>query len=283
MMVVKDPQVSVKELTLFFAVTLIASFAYVILSGYVESGVGSEAATTWYREKALVIIWAPLTFALLMSMLFRGKAGLALIASRFDPRGISLRWWLTALLLPIVVHVIPVYLSGGFAERTASEFSLVWMDAFALLFVVMIGEELGWRGYALPALQARFTPFVASLILGGLWASWHYPVWFGLGYGPAGDVGIAIAFILINSVGIIAMALIFTWLVNNTNACILLAMLYHGSNNATLRLYGSADATTPFLVSTGVVILVAAAIVLSNRETFFLGPEKEAAPSVRIS
>jgi membrane protease YdiL (CAAX protease family) len=39
-----------------------------------------------------------------------------------------------------------------------------------------LGEESGWRGYALPRLQRRFSPLASSLILGFLWANWHLPL-----------------------------------------------------------------------------------------------------------
>src|SRR5947199_3415499 len=46
---------------------------------------------------------------------------------------------------------------------------------FILLFIGL-GEEPGWRGFALPHLQARFSPFLASLVLALVWAIWHLPL-----------------------------------------------------------------------------------------------------------
>ncbi len=273
--IVKDPQVSAWELSGFFFATIVVSATWVFLSGpYIEPGVGSEAATAWFREKAIVIIWAPMSFALAMAAGFRGTGGLKLIGSRLDPRGIGLRWWLLALLLPMLVHFLPIVISGGFTERSVAELLSVWGSAFALLIFIMLGEEVGWRGYALPALQARRSPFIASLILGSLWAAWHFPVWFGLGYGPEGSVATGVAAVALSTFGIVALALILTWFANSTNACILVALLYHASNNATLRIYGSGEGSAAFLVSTAVVIVVAASIVAWDRKRFFSSPER---------
>ena len=229
----------------------------------------------WFREKAFVILWAPMSCALLTALLFRGRAGLWTIIRRFDPRHVRLHWWAVALLLPVGVHLLSLVLSGAFEERSVSATLMIWMAAFAMLFFLFAGEEVGWRGYALPALQARFTPFRASVILGLLWGVWHYPVWFGIGYGSSGAVSAGVIVVVLNAIGIIALALVMTWLTNRTGGCILILMLYHGSNNSVLRAYGSAEGPAAFLASTAVIIVIAAIVVTLDRETFFRKPLAE--------
>jgi membrane protease YdiL (CAAX protease family) len=83
-----------------------------------------------------------------------------------------------------------------------------------LAFVAVLGggqEELGWRGFALPRLQARYSPLAATLLLGFLWGVWHVPL-----YGPLGWV---LPLIL---------AFFYTYLYNRTGS-VLLCMLLHGS------------------------------------------------------
>jgi membrane protease YdiL (CAAX protease family) len=81
------------------------------------------------------------------------------------------------------------------------------------LLVVTIGggfEEPGWRGFALPRLQARHTPLKATLILGLVWGGWHLPL-YGLG-----------------AVGPLLFVFFYTWLYNRTGS-VLLCILLHAS------------------------------------------------------
>ena len=272
MRVIRDAQVSQRELVVFFAATLGLSAAYVLLSPpAVEPGAGRDQAREWFRQEALVILWAPMLFALLVTARFRGKAGLAALRSRFRIRGISLRWWLIALLLPPAIHLVPAFSSGGFETGDVTAWLRTWVVNMAFLSAVMIGEELGWRGYALPALQARRSPLVASLLLGLLWGVWHFPVWFGLGYGPDAEIGSGIAVVLSSTVNTVALAIILTWLVNHTHGSVPLAMLYHGANNASLRLYGDTDSALPHVLAYAITVGVAALIVGFNRKAFLEG------------
>jgi membrane protease YdiL (CAAX protease family) len=83
-----------------------------------------------------------------------------------------------------------------------------------LVFVAVLGgglEEPGWRGFALPRLQQRYTPVVATLFLGLAWGVWHVPL-----YGPLGFV---VPMVL---------AFFYTWLYNRTGS-VLLCILLHAS------------------------------------------------------
>src|SRR5215469_11672630 len=67
-----------------------------------------------------------------------------------------------ALDLSRYYHALPMLLVGGF----------IVSDTGAL------GEEIGWRGYALPRLLRLLSPLNASIVLGLMWAIWHVPGWF---------------------------------------------------------------------------------------------------------
>jgi membrane protease YdiL (CAAX protease family) len=87
-----------------------------------------------------------------------------------------------------------------------------------------LGEEIGWRGVAMPRLRARYGPLHASLILGLLWAFWHAPIWFS-GQWTAPTLANIAAYVF----WVVAVTFIFTWVFNNTRGSVLIAILLHGS------------------------------------------------------
>ena len=94
----------------------------------------------------------------------------------------------------------------------------VWLLTFGL------GEETGWRGFALPRLQATRSAFSASLLLGALWAAWHLPALF------YRETFMALGLLVIPMLLTIATAgaITFTWLYNSTQGSLLMVILFHG-------------------------------------------------------
>ncbi|MDZ7336120.1 MAG: CPBP family intramembrane metalloprotease [candidate division KSB1 bacterium] len=95
-------------------------------------------------------------------------------------------------------------------------------SSFLWLLTYGIGEETGWRGYALPRLQKNHSALSATVILWVFWALWHLSAFFYL-YDPT----IVIGFLL----GVLAGAIVFTWLYNSTGGSILMVTLLHGVFN----------------------------------------------------
>jgi membrane protease YdiL (CAAX protease family) len=87
-----------------------------------------------------------------------------------------------------------------------------------------LGEEIGWRGVALPRLQQFHAPVKASLILGVLWAFWHAPIWFSGQWSTPSVPNIAVYVFWI-----VAVTFIFTWVFNNTRGSVFMAILLHGT------------------------------------------------------
>ena len=94
-----------------------------------------------------------------------------------------------------------------------------------VIFVLVVGEELGWRGYALPQLLALWSPLTSSLILGVLWGLWHLPTFFITGM-PQYGLPLP-AFILLT----IEYSVLLTWLFLHTHGSVLIATLCHGAIN----------------------------------------------------
>ena len=117
-----------------------------------------------------------------------------------------------------------------------------------------MGEELGWRGYALPRLQTRRSALAASAILGTLWGLWHLPRLIANEQAPV--IG-ALGWLLL---GMIPWAIIYTWLSNGTGGSLLLPLLLHAATSVT-GLFLASPAAAPLAIAPALTWAVAAAIL----------------------
>ena len=100
-----------------------------------------------------------------------------------------------------------------------------------LLFGGPLGEEIGWRGWLLPRLQARLSPLLSSLIVGLVWGVWHLPLHLRGVYD--GGMGTGLAGFALRIASSCLLAVIFTWLYNRSRAGLLVVILLHTSVNNT--------------------------------------------------
>lgn len=170
--------------------------------------------------------------AIFMTWVTQGAAGLRRLLQRLTTWDVGVGWYLVALLaVPLIEIIITAAVAGPQMFRTLAPSSLLlYPAAFGAHFIFgPLFEETGWRGFALPRLQHRFGALPGTLLLGLLWAGWHFflyaPAWFA-GGAVTGVVNVAIF------VGFtVTISVLFTWLSNNTRASLLLVMLLHGSIN----------------------------------------------------
>jgi membrane protease YdiL (CAAX protease family) len=187
-----------------------------------------------------------------------------------DVRAIPARWlFVTVLFTPalLAVAVLVDLATGGtavldrIAERAVPFFAAPWtLPSFAAHVLVYgpIPEELGWRGYVLDRLQARWNALTASLILGVLWAVFHYPLFFIQDADPHHAQGAWSPWFWQFMIGIVPSAVIYTWIFNNTRRSTLAAILFHFASNFT---YLFAN-TTPGTNLCATLLWVLAAIVV---------------------
>ena len=140
-------------------------------------------------------------------------------------------WWAFALLLPFVLMSISaglhIALGGTIATPPASGHLLMTLVNLPLILLLggPMGEEFGWRGYALPLLQDRFGRRAASLGLGLVWGAWHLPLFFIDGTAQAHIP--PVLFLL----SVVAMSVVFAWLVNRTAGSVVPALALHTAIN----------------------------------------------------
>jgi membrane protease YdiL (CAAX protease family) len=182
-----------------------------------------------------LMAFGPMLSALLVVAATEGRAGLRRFLTRGFRPSVGPGWLLFAGLTPLLflaVGLASVAISGrpvpGIRELGQINF-LPNLGLWAwLLWTVTsgLGEETGWRGYALPRLQSGRSPLAASLLLAIPWILWHLPAFFYLpNYMSFGVMlpGFAL--------GVAAGAIVYTWLYNRTGGSILAAALFHGSFN----------------------------------------------------
>jgi membrane protease YdiL (CAAX protease family) len=115
-----------------------------------------------------------------------------------------------------------------------------------------LGEEGGWRGFALPRLQKRFDPLLASVILAAFWGLWHLPLHLTGYYSQV--FGNPLNGILLQMFSIIPLALIFTWLYNRSKGSLLVMVLLHTTVNVTSSIV--TPAVGMYIITTVVVVLM---------------------------
>ena len=164
----------------------------------------------------------------------------------FLPRAPA-RWWAVAVAVPITLTLAAsaaYALAGGAVDWTLlpARFA-AYAPTLAVAAVVGGGqEELGWRGFALPRLEARFGPVGGTLVLGGVWALWHLPVvattadfQHGLG------VGALLPVLGLTALSVVGYAFVLTWVFNRTGSVLVAALLHGGFNTANGALVPLAD------------------------------------------
>lgn len=223
-----------------------------------------------------VSFFAPAISAVILTAANEGAAGIRTLVSKLFLWRVNFKWYLIAMLAPIVFELLAILTHILLGDTSLSIQFTEWIQMLPrqlpgliiiLLFMVLSssGEELGWRGYAMPKLQARYGSVWASLILGLLWALWHLPTFWIPG---SPQYGLPIPGYVLATIGF---TIIYTCIYNGTKGSVLLASLYHGASNLTLT-YG--DVISPKIVSDlylslpALAILVIIVIVLSGSNGF---------------
>jgi membrane protease YdiL (CAAX protease family) len=186
-----------------------------------------------------ILVASPLVAALILTAVIGGRSAVTGLLRGFLRWRVGWRWYVVALALPPALAITPAYLNmlwGAPAPSTALFGSATAMlGVFALRLVNPWdgpgSEELGWRGYALPRLQQRYSPLTANLILAGVVVTWH------LRLVVEGDLPV------IALIGTFAATILFGWLYNGTSASLLLVYLFHATDGVLKPDYTGTDAT----------------------------------------
>lgn len=144
------------------------------------------------------------------------------------------KWYAAAILIPFAITYaagVASWALGGPIDWTAFD-----LDPITVVIGIILGtfigggqEEFGWRGFAQPELQERYGGLAAALIIGVFWGLWHLPQFVPGGFRADWPLELVVAYF----VGIIAFSVLLGWVFNGSGGSVLLAMLMHGTDNAT--------------------------------------------------
>lgn len=157
-------------------------------------------------------------------------------------RQISLKWYLVILLIFPLVFTLSLLTDAWLNGRMTELPMLAKISANPLMLIGFVlssfiagalSEELGWRGFALDRLQARWNPLISSLILAFFWWAWHLPLFFISGTSQH-QLGFGSLDFWVFTLNILPLTLIMTWAYNKNQRSILSAVLLHMAYNFVL-------------------------------------------------
>jgi len=216
----------------------------------------------------------PSLVAIAMVAWQQGRSGLRQLL--WKKPALSLRLSLVALGLSAACHLIGsgVLMAAGSYQAEHLLYLPLLPEHIAIAIVAPLGEEYGWRGYALPRLQTKLSPLSASLIIGVVWALWHLPTL--LVPGARGTTGLELWMYLL---AMVAGSVIYTWLYNAGHGSLRGPVLAHLGIHLdnVFRASTMGDGTAPLTSTAVVMTVVAVGLVAWGR---LKAPQREHAVAV---
>lgn len=234
-----------KRVWVFFLLAYVVTWGVSALVTYVAvsplvKGLGS-----------LLLHYGPALAAIFLAWRLEGGAGLRNLFSGLGRWRVGIQWYLFIFLFPLGVRSLAavgnVLLGGAWPlffnspdVPVGNPLLLIIPIFLVVLLQAGIAEEIGWRGYALPRLQTRYTALVSSLILGVVWTFWHYHP-----QNLPSLVKLGPWFFM----AVLPLTLLMTWVYNNTDNSLLLLVLFHTASNVSDWIVP----INPSLTSTGTI------------------------------
>lgn len=226
------------SLPLFFGLTFLFSWAI-----WVPMALDYYSLLPFRLDKNFVLVvrlfgtLGPAAAASLVTLLAGGRSALRKLWGQIGLWRVNWTWYAAA----VIVFPSLVFLTAGIYNLShGSQPLLIQKVSPAALLVIMVimtisvtGEEVGWRGFALPEMQKRWTALKTSLLLGTIHTLWHLPFWMILGelerYGWS--------YWLLSWAWILALTIYMIWIMNNTGSSLLIVLLFHWSLNVVTSAY----------------------------------------------
>jgi membrane protease YdiL (CAAX protease family) len=200
--------------------------------------------------------------ALSLTARAEGTAGVLAMLRRLVQADVGLRWYLFAIgymaAVKLTVALLHRVLLGAWPQfGDEAWYVMLAATIFSTIIGGQAGEEIGWRGFALPRLATHFGYGAGSILLGMIWALWHLPLFFVREADKHGQ-----SFFLY-ALQVTAISVAIAWLYQRTNGSLLLTMLMHSAINQTKDIVPSAaaGATNSFTLNASIVGWMTVAIL----------------------
>jgi uncharacterized protein len=214
-------------LLLFFLLSFL--FVFILALPAILFNYGVTDLEVPFEPLLILGSWTPNIAAfLIIAFVIKKKGGVSALIRRWLMWKEAPFWYLIAIS-PLLISALAAGVYHVADGTPPDVFEPVTPGVLIVLFILALvtgamGEELGWRGFALPRMQSAMSAFTASVILGTIWGFWHLPLWFaGLGWE---DMSFALF-----TYNCVAISVVMTWVCNNTNGNMLLITLMHLSYN----------------------------------------------------
>ncbi len=237
-------------------------------------------AISWTYVIVFLVVWplpdtivtdtpellGPVVAGFVMTAVVSGRAGVRQLLRRFVMWRVRGVWYLYALVAIPALYFIAVALVPG-ALGSFKVPSLTASLLYPVLFLVVLVldgpllEEPGWRGFALPRLQARWGALLGAVILGIMWAGWHAPQYFTKTFAAANG-GLTVSGVIVFLLAVVSFSLLITWAFNNTGGSLLIAILSHTAINFTQALTSDLFPAAAYNEVVPVAVFGAAAVLV---------------------
>ena len=254
-----------RTVILFLVTTFTMTWSFWFLAAAYARGAGIASAPEPGLWTLFLYLgtFSPAFVALAMTWRHDGSRGVRTLLARLIQWNVAARWYLFAIgFMATVKLTAAVVHRGAFGTWPSfGDVPIALMFAgtvFSVLAGGQTGEEIGWRGYALPRLAVRTGLGWASVILGAVWAFWHLPLFYIFPFADTNGQSFPLY-----TVQVVALSVALSWLWWRTNGSLLLTMLLHSAVNNTKDIVPSAvqGATAVWGLSTSRLAWIGAALL----------------------
>ena len=276
------------DLWVFFILVFALMWPKGIVGAAYSSGLIPEPPSAILN--ALYFLGTPLVSAVILTAVTRGRKSLKEWAKRLFRWRVGWQWVFVSLLIYPLVTLVAFAISD-LAAGGVWTVSTMWKVGFenlqanaariglnpnntgqilailiAVSFIVPIFEEGGWRAFAIPRLQEKYSALVSGLVMGIIWSIWHLPSFFTTG---SDHYGMPFLWFLMT---IVSISILMVWIMNHTNQSVLMTILFHGSiilsgHFLPTQLAYRTGNTIALWLTGGLLVLISLAVILYEGPT----------------